>query len=218
MKVVLSGSPCAGKTTLIRKLQKLGFPVVQEQATIVMNAGTADPCIDHEAFQFEVLRRQRAEEARYSNVPLLFLDRGAHDGIPYRWIYGRRVPEFFAALQPKTYDVCFLLETLPWVDDGVRYESADFSAEIEPCFGRVYESYGVPVIRVPVMSPEQRLQFILDRVGGALGACLATASTAKPVDRVSVIQDESEKRRWYSVPSLAGIMSSGLSPSPAIPC
>ena len=198
MKVVLTGGPCVGKSTLIRMLEALGYLVLPEFATEVINDGGPDPCYDHEAFQFEVLRRQRLAEARLHQAPLLFLDRGAPDGIPYREIYGRKVPGFFADLYPNMYDVCFLLDPLPWEADGVRYECADFTTEIQPYFGRAYENLDVPVVRVPVMAnAEARLHFILDVVGKAMGRTLTTARVIKNKNN-----DSERQRRWHTIPLL----------------
>jgi predicted ATPase len=201
MKVVLSGGPCVGKSTLIRKLEERGFLVVHEQATEVISDNGPMPWDDHEAFQYEVLRRQQAKEASLQQAPLLFLDRGAFDGIPYRQVYGRSVPEFFGDLQPGMYDVCYLLDPLPWEADGLRYESSEFTAEINPMFARVYEECGIPVVRVPVMeNAEARLQFILRSVGKALGKTLApaTVSQQNTLDR--------KERRWF--PSIGSIGAS----------
>jgi predicted ATPase len=201
MKVVLTGGPCVGKSTLIEMLEARGFPVVHEQATAAIKDGI-DPCTDHEAFQFNVLNRQLHAEARLSSAPLLFLDRGTFDGIPYREVYGRKVPSFFAALQPGSYDVCFLLDTLEdWENDGVRYESADFSGEIQPYFARVYEDNGIPVIRVPVMPPEARLQFILSHVARAMRKSLTALSFASADAQLADTRNERQKRRCSPITS-----------------
>jgi predicted ATPase len=216
MKVVLTGGPCVGKSTLIRKLEERGFYVLPEFATEVINDGGPNPCEDHEAFQHEVLRRQLTAEAHASGVGLLFLDRGAYDGIPYREIYGRRVPDFFAALQPGLYDVCFLLDRLPWVDDGVRYEDPDFARDIDPNFARVYENNDVPVVRVPVTDPESRLQFILERVESGLRKRLKTTKPrASGLVAVSANDNERTERRCFSLPFPGASTSFAPSLSPA---
>jgi predicted ATPase len=197
-------------------LEARGFPVVQEMATAAIRDGV-DPCTDHEAFQFNVLNRQRHAEACLSSAPLLFLDRGTFDGIPYRQIYGRTVPDFFAALQPGSYDVCFLLETLEdWENDGVRYESAEFSGEIQPYFARVYETNDIPVVRVPVMPPEARLHFILTHVARAMRKSLTALSFASADAQVSINRNERQKRRCSSITSAGAKRRSVLSLSEAI--
>lgn len=209
MKVVLTGGPCVGKSTLIRMLEARGFPVVHEMATAAINDGV-DPCTDHEAFQFDVLNRQRRAEASLSSAPLLFLDRGTFDGIPYREIYGRKVPDFFATLQPGSYDVCFLLETLEWENDGVRYESADFSGEIQPYFARVYENNDIPVVRVPVMPPEARLHFILTHVARAMRKSLTALSFATSDAQVSTHRNTERQKRRCSIITSAGASKSSV--------
>ncbi len=181
MKVSLSGGPNVGKTSLIRGLKLRGFNVIPEIATEVINDGGPSPVNDHEAFQFEVLRRQLDAESRFGQATLVFHDRGVFDGIPYRQIYGRRVPDFFAALQPRRYDVCFLLDPVPWENDGVRYEDSDFTRAIQPYFARVHQDNDIPVVNVPVATIEARIQFILDTVGNALGRCLTAPSAGASI-------------------------------------
>ncbi len=190
MKVVLTGCPCDGKTTVSEGLRKRGFSVISEVATAVINDGGPSPVLEHEAFQLAVLRRQLYAESRFGEASLVFHDRGAFDGIPYRQIYGRPVPDFFAVLQPRRYDVCFLLDQLPWVDDGVRYEDQDFARAIQPDFARVYEDYEIPVVRVPVATVEGRIKFILDHIEVALarrGRRLAASSVGASIRSASAL-------------------------------
>lgn len=211
MQVVLTGGPCIGKSTLINMLEQYGFPVIHEVATDVINDGGPLPWVDHEAFQHEVLQRQMTAERRLAQASPLFLDRGAFDGIPYRQIYGRNVPDFFSGLEPRRYDVCFLLDQLPWEDDGLRYEDPTFTTEIQPYFGRVYSNNDIPVIAVPVAEPLTRLKFILDIVGKALGRDL-TASLRQRLG--ATVSDDRKERRWFSIPSLGA--NTGSVPSLAM--
>jgi predicted ATPase len=208
MKVVLTAGPNVGKSTLITKLEQLGFRVIHEVATDVINDGGPMPWDDHEAFQHEVLNRQMAKEQAIPSGELVFLDRGTFDGIPYREIYGRQVPDFFAQLQPCSYDVCFLLDAVPWENDGLRYEDPSFTSDIKPLFARVYKNADVPVVNVPYMSVQSRLQFILDVVGKALGRNL----TATPAQAGGApVSSERKEPRWYFIPSMP---ASTCSPAP----
>src|SRR3954471_14543898 len=81
MRVVITGGPSVGKTTLITLLQERGFPVIHEFATQIIKEGVFLPWVDRKSFQVEVLRRQVAAEAEIAENGLpVFLDRGLFDG------------------------------------------------------------------------------------------------------------------------------------------
>ena len=61
--LVVTGGPCAGKTTLITRLGELGHPILPEAAAEVIIEGIHHPSRDPVAFQREVLRRQLGREA-----------------------------------------------------------------------------------------------------------------------------------------------------------
>lgn len=163
MKVAFTGGPSAGKSTVIRKVEALGFRVVHELATEVINEGVYLPWHNHVRFQFEVLRRQEIAEARLSHITRpVFMDRGVYDAIAYRMVHGWKVQDFLLQLQPQRYDVAFVFPPLgTWDANGVRYEDPDFAREITPYLTRVYEAQGIPVVRVPDGTPEERVAFIL---------------------------------------------------------
>lgn len=199
MKVAIDGGPNIGKSTVIKLLEQLGFAVVHEQATAVINAGGPLPWIDHEAFQHAVYCRQVVKEENLASASLLFLDRSLYAAKPYRQVQGLPVLDFIQRLPKGLVDVAFILAPVPWDNDGIRYEDPSFTHEIEPYFVRVYEENDVPVVHVPYMSPEARLEFILDHVGKALGRDLTAAARM----RGSVItNDRKAERRCFSIPSI----------------
>jgi len=161
--IVLTGGPCAGKSTLVALLEGLGHPVVHEKAAEVIAEGKKLPWVDAAAFRQEVLYRQLdSENALGSHTCLPFEDRGVYDGIAYCIATGVEVHAFFQGVDSHRYSLVFLLEGLPfWVNDGVRYEEPAFTSMITSILEQVYRDKGARVVRVPFMPVPDRLGFIL---------------------------------------------------------
>src|SRR5579872_762961 len=88
VKVVLTGGPCSGKTSILNSLRKKeGFFVAPEMATILFEANLSDEGNRLEHFQASVLQLQREMERVinffawnfYQNSVVVY-DRGAMDG------------------------------------------------------------------------------------------------------------------------------------------
>lgn len=94
-RFVLTGGPCAGKTSglayLYKRLESLGFRpfVVPETATITILGGAVPGTVQHAAFQVGLIRLQFSLEEHFEALaescddgrePVLICDRGAMDG------------------------------------------------------------------------------------------------------------------------------------------
>lgn len=128
-RIVLTGGPCAGKTTALsylrQKLEELGYYVitVPEAATILINAGISPAAISIPIFQKLVieniltLERTALETARYvSKNVVLLCDRGIPDGGGYvsKRIFLKILKEFRISLteaRDARYDAVFHLRT-----------------------------------------------------------------------------------------------------------
>lgn len=147
---------------------EIGFDTVPEIATTVIQEGVHLPWVDPVDFRKEVLTRQFEAERYLSSHDArpLFLDRGVFDGIGYSIASGQPVPEFLHKdASGQKYSLAFLMEPLPyWSDDGVRYEDRSFSQQLTPIMETVYKESGIEVIRVPFMSMQERICFILSEV------------------------------------------------------
>ncbi len=182
MRIVITGGPSVGKTTLIALLQERGYPVIEEQATKTIKEGKYLPWEDRNAFQQEVLHRQVDEEARLNDDGrVIFLDRGVFDGEAY-FIYDKLfVPTAFSRLNADRYDLAFLVEELPFFEtNDVRRENIEFTREISNILERCYIKRGVPVVRVPFMTPEERVNLII-------------SETRKLVPSVTIMHADSQK-------------------------
>lgn len=166
MRIVITGGPSVGKTTIISLLSEMGYRVVNEIATQVIKEGKYLPWVDRVRFQSEVLRRQlNAESSILEFDKPIFLDRGAFDGEAYYVKDKLPVPPAFSTIDPTQYDLAFLIEELDFFDQNeVRREDLEFTRELGKILEQCYTSRNIKVIRVPNMSPEKRVQFILEHV------------------------------------------------------
>lgn len=169
---VITGGPCTGKTTLLAELGKHGYATVPEAARLVIDEGfAAGKTIeqireDEKLFQYQVLRRKEAIEAKTDKKPLTFFDRGMHDTIAYLQSYSWPIDdEVKEACLIASYEKVFLLDPLPFFEeDGGRTEDASFTQKINQLLEKAYEQNGLTVIHVPVLPIKDRVRFILEHV------------------------------------------------------
>lgn len=170
-RIVITGGPGSGKTSVVQKLETDGFTCFQEiSRTITREARaegipqlfTTDPLL----FSKRILHGRIAQYKNISNIesPYIFYDRGIPDTVAYMDSVGQSYDEEFtdACLNFK-YDLVFLLP--PWEDiyipDNERYESFQEALIIHDFLERTYKRFGYQSIDVPVGSVAQRVSFIL---------------------------------------------------------
>lgn len=163
--VVLESGPNGGKTTVIRAFQKLGFPVINEKATEVIQEGRYSPITNPLEFRRESLARQKAAEIAVRSSGdrrTVLCDRGAYTGRVFCKATGCKEPRFLSELEDGLYPIVFVFEPVPtWNADGVRYEDLDFSYTINPMFKEEYHKTGARVVDVPFMPVQDRVNLIL---------------------------------------------------------
>ncbi len=167
---VITGAPCSGKTTIIRALEALGRPVVHEAARAIIDAELAagktlcEIKSDLLGFQRGVLIRKRDEERSLDPGKEVFLDRGVPDSIAYYRLSGLDPAEPLHLSCEFRYRNIFLFERFRFQRDGVRSEDDAEATALDRLLGEAYESLGYRVVRVPVLPPRERLDFILSRL------------------------------------------------------
>lgn len=174
---VITGGPSSGKTTLMRELEKLGHTTVHEAARSVIDEGLArgktlqEIRRDEMKFQEAVLRLKLETELTHDKETLSFLDRGVHDTAAYYQFYKWELDHTIKdALKSAKYKAVFLLDHLPHFEkDYARTEDKHFTHTLKELLRHTYESHNLKVIDVPVLSPKQRAQFILDAVDNISG-------------------------------------------------
>lgn len=173
-RIVITGGPGSGKTSLINFLEKKGYNCLPEVSRAVIKKAQAEG-IDQLFLEDPILfsehllngRLQQFEELKTTDENFVFYDRGLPDVTAYMDYLGTNYPSYFSKTCLKNrYDAIFLLP--PWEDiyiqDNERYESFDQAEKIFEYLHQGYLNYGYEVYHVPVGSIEYRCDFILKKL------------------------------------------------------
>ena len=173
-RIVLTGGPGTGKTTLINELEKKGFTCLHEVSREVIKKAQQEGIeqlflTDPILFSERLLkgRLQQFNEAKSYQKEFLFYDRGLPDVTAYMDYFGTTYPgNFTKSCMDNQYDTVFLLP--PWKkiykQDNERYENFEEAKKIHEALLKGYENYGYDVQLVPIGTVKERIAFILDNL------------------------------------------------------
>lgn len=168
---VITGGPCSGKTTVVNMLAERGFKTTIEDARHYIDSQlatgkTVKEIRKHQAdFQLKILNLQIEQEASLSPEEVVFLDRAIPDARAYyQFLDLPEDDELTKMMAIVSYKKIFILDYLPLVEDYARREDAAAQKKIHRLITDVYESLPFPVVHVPVLPPEERVQFILNNL------------------------------------------------------
>lgn len=165
---VITGGPCSGKTTIVNILAERGYTTTIEHARHYIDSQLAEGKTVNEVrkhqreFQLKVLNMQIDQEADLSRQQVVFLDRAIPDARAYyQFLNLPEDDELIKMMAIVSYKKIFILDYLPLVDDYARREDAAAQKKIHKLITEVYESLPFPVVHVPVLPPQHRVDFIL---------------------------------------------------------
>lgn len=168
---VITGGPSSGKTTMVNILSKRGYQTTIEHArhyldTQRANGKTVAEVKKHQrAFQLGVLDMQIEQEASLRPEDVVFLDRAIPDALAYyHFLKLKPDRKLLRAMADVSYKKIFILDCLPLVRDYARQEDEAAQEMIHRVLTEVYESLPFPIVRVPVLSAEERADFILQNL------------------------------------------------------
>ncbi len=165
---VITGGPSSGKTTTVNLLKERGYITTFEHArhyldTQRLKGKTIEEVRKHQLeFQLGVLEMQIQQENEISPEVLVFLDRAIPDALAYYRFLNLPVDDKLTeALRTVSYKGIFILDCLELKNDYARSEDETAQRKIHALITEVYESLYFPVKHVPVLPPDERVDYIL---------------------------------------------------------
>jgi len=171
-RIVLTGGPGSGKTSVIENLSDMGYKIFPEPARTL---------IDHYKLHSPELLPAISKENRvafakaiedisiksYLENTVGFYDRSILDEIGYRMRYNVEISsELEKAAKELRYTTVFIFPFWPEIfkNDDVRHETADEAKIIYEYLHSAYTKYGYSPIIVPKMNIKDRTNFILENI------------------------------------------------------
>lgn len=174
-RYILTGGPCAGKSSTLLELESMGEKIVHEAATDVclrlIAKGISEP-YKKPGFNEEILRLQKHRQLCTDQTSKrVIFDRSPIDVGVYYDLFGmKRSPEQEKAVQEihtnHIYEkTIFLLEQLNSFENStVRPETPEVALAIEKMIEQEYLKQGFRVIHIPMGTVEERAQKILSEI------------------------------------------------------
>ncbi|TNJ42467.1 ATP-binding protein [Tamlana fucoidanivorans] len=174
-KIVITGGPGTGKSSLINELIKRNHICLEEISRAVtlkaQKEGIEQLFLTNPLLFSDLLLKGRLEQYKLAEKhadKTVFFDRGVHDVLAYMDYIGDTYPQRFKeACSHSKYDAVFILK--PWKDiytsDNERYENFEQAQHIHKHLVNTYEAYNYTLIDVPFDTVENRTDFILNTLG-----------------------------------------------------
>ena len=164
---VITGAPSCGKTTLINLLAKAGFRIAPEGARLYLEQeltkGQTIEQVRSDIIHLQCCIKDKQLEIEHA-LPaneFIFLDRAIPDCLAWYRVFGMNPNEFLQNCFHYRYASIFMLDRLPLAQNGLRFKDETLQSFTHEWHTRDYLALGYPIIRVPVMPPEERLSFAL---------------------------------------------------------
>ena len=167
---VITGAPSSGKTTLINLIHERGYKTTPEPARQYIEMELAkgltikDLQKDLVALNKAIANFHLGIERLLPASDTIFLDRGLPDCLAYHRIHGMNPNELLPDCFFHQYRSVFILEKLPFQQDGVRYEDDNCAEFHQNWLLKDYQALGYDPIFVSILPPEARLSLILKKL------------------------------------------------------
>lgn len=171
--IVITGVPCSGKTSLVKRFAEYGFKGKEEIARNyigeMMKKGISpDELKKDRKIYFEKLFELQIkfeQSILHFSDETVFLDRSIPDILAYSFV------DCFETIETQKiisnshrYKKIFVLDPLPFVDDGFRSNNLARREKLNEAFESAYKSLSYDVVRLPVLPIDDRLELVLKEI------------------------------------------------------
>ena len=171
-KIVITGGPGTGKSTVIKELTNRNFMCMPEiSREVTLNArqkGVEQLFLTKPLLFSEMLLEGRINqylEAEKRNSSIVFFDRGIPDVHAYMNYISIDYPQTYIQ-QSNIYRYTSIFLMPPWeeiyISDNERYENFEQALAIHNHLERTYKALNYSIIEVPTGTVNDRTNFILD--------------------------------------------------------
>ena len=172
-KIVITGSPGTGKTSIINVLKKNGYTCFDEYSRILIKLGKKNGIKNYflekpNLFSSKILDARikqfnESENIKESKGDLIFFDRSIYDTFVYQKFINKSFI-FSSKYNIYKYQKVFVLP--PWnkifLNDNERLEDFKTTKIIDKHINLTYNYYDYKICQVPKVSIEKRINFILN--------------------------------------------------------
>lgn len=166
-RIVITGGPCSGKTSVIEGLKNKGYQCFDEVSREIiqsMNIKTAFKNVNFE----EAVFNKRKNDFLNAKSGVNFYDRSILDNIAYLKNNKHEIPEHFINdCESHRYHYKVFITT-PWKNiyhqDNERLENFDDAIKIYEALKMVYKKAQYKLVELPHMSVEERVNFIINEI------------------------------------------------------
>lgn len=171
-RIVITGGPGFGKSSIIKALEDKGYTVFHEISREIITDqksknGDVVPWKNHQAFNEAVFKgRLEQYHAATDSTKLYFFDRGLPDSLAYLMADNNDIPAHFheeIKITPYYHRVFY---TPYWeeiyVKDNERWENLEYVKKIQQNILHFYKESGYELIEIPKTTVDERVNFILE--------------------------------------------------------
>jgi predicted ATPase len=167
---VITGAPSCGKTTIINLLAEQGYKTVPECGRLFMEGEVTRGRSMEEIHENPAALNRSIEamklkvESELNPDDLVFLDDAVPGSLAWFRVFGLNPNDILPDCFRHRYASVFILDPLPLELDGYRFKNDALIGFLDEWIAHDFNTLGYQVVRIPVLTPDERLAFVLKRL------------------------------------------------------